>query len=111
MASTRPRPRLRNVSCMRVYSPLSTILLPFQQFVVGRGGIEGDPVSFPAALPNSASTARHVVGHVSQVAARDAHRQVDRRLQVRVSDLGGHGGPAERDDVLQRDRAASARGW
>ena len=61
----------------------------------------------PRSLLELAELVQHlgdVVGDVAQVAAVDAHRQVDRRLEVVVRDLGRHGRPVERDDVPQRDR-------
>ena len=89
-------PRLRKVSCIREYSPLSSIIAPLIGFALVRravGRVVGDPGRRGWATPNRRARG-DVVGDVAEVAALDAHRQVDRGLEVGVRDLRRHGRPA-----------------
>ena len=82
-------PRSRKVSCIRAYSPLRTIFEPFSVVLLrARGRVVGGPVAVGQLLAELVEDRGDVVGDVAEVAALDAHRQVDRRLDVDVGDLG-----------------------
>ena len=80
------------MSCIRAYSPLSTIFEPFSGCLAARTpGRTGPSAPSGCRSPNCVDDLGHVVGDVAEVAAVHAHRQVDRRLDVRVRHLGRHG--------------------
>ena len=78
---------------MREYSPLSSIMAPLITLRFGGMivGIVGNPRPIGLSDAEPGDHAGHVVGHVAQVAPVDAHRQIDRRLEIVVRDFRRHG--------------------